>query len=238
MALVQKEVKKVYIWSTQVRPSWWKRPTWVLWWYWKLDWDMTDSSWCWHNGTWTANYVTWHKAWTQAYNASSTSYYVSVANSSDLYPTSWENFSVAFWIKPAYASWTAATYWPISMTRNIDSYTWWSMHNDSGSRNWQFRTRKSWWSTQSTQLSSLTWSANEWFHFTLTYDGTTVKYYKNWTLLNSFTRTFWDCSTTYPLTIWYASTWSATANAAMQEVMVMKNYCLSQDEINMIYTLT
>lgn len=214
--------------------QWWARPSTLKWWYWKLDGNMNDSSWNWHNGSWTGNYVTWHN-W-QWQSVSSASYRVQIPNSSELYMTNGEKFSFGFWIKPVYGSWTGSTYWVISMTTNIDYNTWWSIHNDSGSRNRQFRTHASWWSLQSTQLSSLTWSTNEWFHFVITYDWSKVYYYKNWTLLNSFNRTVGNCTTTDPLYIWYATTWSAYWNAVYDDVFYMKNYCLSASEISMIYS--
>ena len=215
-----------------------KRPVWLKWWYWKLNWNMLDSSWNWHDWNWNSNYTTWHKAWTQSYNASSSSYYVNIPSSSELYMQNWESFSFWFRVCPKYWSWTWSTFWVISMTRNVDSYSWRSIHNDSMSRNRQFRTHANWQSQNSNQLTALTWNANERFHLVITYDWTTVKYYKNWTLLWSFTYTVWDCSTSYNLTIWYASTWSAYWNALFQEAFYMKNKCLTQAEITKIYSDT
>lgn len=213
---------------------WWIRPSTLKGWYWKLNWNMDDSTWNWHTGSWTANYVTWHDGVSQAYDASSSSYYVSIPNSSELYPINWESFSFWFWIKPSYSSWTYSTRWVISMTQNIDWYRWWSIHEDGGSGNWQFRTNN--WSLDSTQLSSLSWNSWEWFHFVLTYDGSTVRYYKNGVLLNSFSRTVWNCDTTYPLTIGYASTWSSSWEAIYEDAFYMKNYCLDWTEVATIYS--
>lgn len=230
-------ISEFRLWQDLVRPEWWSRPSGVRWGYWKLDWNMDDSSWCGHNGSGNSNYVTWHIDWTQAYNASSTSYNVNVANSSDLYMGSWEKFSFWFWIKPNYSISTGATYWVISMTRNIDSYTWRSIHNDSNSRNRQLRLRWSGWALTQ-QLTWLSWSSGERFHFVITYDGSTFRYYKNSVQVGSFTWSTGDCATGYPLTIWYASTWNAYGNAVYQEAFYMKNYCLTQDEITKIYAYT
>ena len=213
---------------------WWVRPSTLKGWYWKLNWNMDDSTWNWHTGSWTANYVTWHDGVSQAYDASSSSYYVSIPNSSELYPMSWESFSFWFWIKPSYSSWIYSTRWVISMTQNIDRSRWWSIHNDWWDGYWQFRTNN--WSLSSTSLTSLTWSSWERFHFVITYDGSTVKYYKNWTLLNSFSRSVWNCDTTYPLTIGYASTWYSSWQAVYQDAFYMKDYCLNWTEVASIYS--
>lgn len=226
------EVKNIYIGEYK----WGTRPSNLKWWYWELDGNMNDGSWNWHTGSWTSHYTTDRNGTVNwAYDASSSSYYVSIPNSSELYMTNGESFSFWFWIKPYYWIGTGSTYWVISMTQSIAYYPWWSIHNDSNSRNWQFRTRASWQSTVVNSLSALSFNANEWFHFVITYDGTSVKYYKNATLLWSFTYTVWDCSTSYPLTIWYASTWSATWYAAYDDTFYMKNYCLSKAEIEEIY---
>lgn len=227
------KIKGIYVWSQKVRP-WWKRPSTLKWGYWKLDWNMNDSTGNWHTGSWTANYTTdrnWVTNW--AYNASSISYYVSVPNSAELYMMNGESFSLGFWIKPSYSSWTYSTRWVISMTQTVDWAKWRSIHEDWGSGNRQFRTNN--WSLSSTQLSSLTWSSWEWFLFILTYDWTTIKYYKNGTFLNSFNRSVGNCDTTYPLTIGYASTWNSSWRAIYQDVFYMKDYCLTDNEVAKIY---
>lgn len=225
------EVQNIYI----GRPGW-TRPSTLKWWFWKLNGNMDDSTNNWHNGSWNSSYTTDRNGTANwAYNASSTSYYVSIPNSSDLYMTSWENFSFWFWIKPSYWIWTGSTYWVISMTQNVDSYPWRSIHNDSVSKNWQIRIHANWSWGAWWQLSNLSWSANEWFHFVVTCDWTTIKYYKNWELLWDVSYTSWDCSTSYPLTIWYASTWNASWYATYDDVFYMKDYCLSGAEISSIY---
>ena len=214
----------------------WKRPEWVKWWYWELNWNMQDSSWNWHNWSWTANYSTWHKTWIQSYYAQNSNYKVSIPNSSELYMWSWESFSFWFRIKPTYWKWTAWTYWVISMTQNVDSYAWRSIHNDSTSRDWQIRIHANWQSQVWGSLSDLNFNANERFHFVITYDWTTLKYYKNAELVWSMTLSIWDCSQTQPLLIWYANTWNATWSAYYDNVFFMKNYCLSQNEISKMYS--
>ena len=213
----------------------WTRPSTLKWGYWKLDWNMDDSTWNWHTWSWTAHYTqdrNWVTDW--AYDASNSSYYVGVFSSSELYPMNWESFSFWFWIKPSYAGGTVATHWIISMTQNIDRYRWWSIHNDWWDGYWHFRTNN--WTLTSTPLTSLTWDSWDWFHFVITYDGSTVRYYKNWTLLDSFSYTVWDCNTNYALTIGYARTWYSSWNAAYQDVFYMKDYCLNWTEVASIYS--
>lgn len=212
-----------------------KRPVGIKGWYWKLDWDMLDSSWNGHNWSWNSSYSSWHNWTWQSYYASSTSNRVEIPNSNELYMENWQSFSLWFWIKPTYSSGQSVTKGVISMTQNIDSTQWWSIHNDSVSRKREFRTKVSWQSQNAKQLSNLTRSSNERFHFVITYDWSTLKYYKNGTLLWSFSYTIWNANTTYPLYIWYASTWNATWSAYYEDVFFMKNYCLSQTEITKIY---
>lgn len=228
--LKDRELKNAYIGEYV-----WTRPSNLKWWYWRLDGNMNDSSWNLHTGSWTPHYTTDRNGTANwAYDASSSSYYVSIPNSSELYMTSGEKFSIWFWIQPHYSSWAGYTYWVISMTQNVDSYPWWSIHNDSITKTWQFRARTNW-QPMGFSLSALSFNVNERFHFVITYDWTNIKYYKNATLLWSEPYTSWDCSTTYPLTIWYASTWYASWNAAYDDVFYMKDYCLSWNEIKNIY---
>ena len=218
----------------QVYPNLMNRPTGVKWWLYLMNWNGNDSSWNGHNGTWWT-FTSW-KFW-QCLNATSSS--VIVSSNSDFNPVDSEPFSIWFWFKPNQwlNDWTI---WWI-MSKSSTWWWWWSWFA-FWKWSWTQVIRFTFWSSlwtgtwQVYDLSALTITANVWSHICLTYDGTTVKLYQNWTYLGSKSMpNRWTWTNSGNLDIWHTSGEQPFyAKSSIDEFFYMKNYCLSQAEINRI----
>lgn len=186
MALVQKEIKKVYLGSTQIRPVWWQPWANTIC-YFPLDTDLNDTSGNWYSLTgnnWavignlnglncldlTSNhsYASWVISWIPQWNQVRTN---------------------IFWIRWNFIEWGYSGYtYGQSGSGKADTIYYnspitWSQY----------------WNAIDTWVTPTAW---DWVHIAVTIDGSTSqKVYVNWTLKNSWSLTMNTDGTT--LYLWH-----------------------------------
>lgn len=171
MTLVQTEPKKIYI---RVDEQWWQPWANTIA-YWRLNWNTLDSSWNDRNlsvRTWSISYGVlswWQNYWIFDGNTilSHKSNYV------------WLNK----WTLLAYIYYMSNSGILLADTQDVNnSNNYYHTSNYSGS---QYRPLYYW---SSSSQATAPWTL-QWFLFVITQDGTGLKYYKNWTLVNTISIT-------------------------------------------------
>lgn len=177
MALVQKEIKKVYLWSTQIRPPTAPRTPWantVA--YYEFNNNLNDSS---GNGynmslrTWTVAYNTtsWGAKYAHFNNSTYTNYTTISIDAT-------KSYTISFWYNPQYDYWND---WrrPIFELWISGSNTFLTVYSTlySFSDTW----------FTSTQIFSPT--INQWYYITIVRTPTAITYYVNNTVVASWTIT-------------------------------------------------
>lgn len=192
-------VKKVYIWSTQVRPAgWWWWTPWVnTLAYYPLDSTNTVNDLSWNNKTLTNyNVVFNNNSWVDCayFNGSN----ASLRNTSLKTNEMTTNFTISLWINQT-------TIWDRGISSNITwNYYGYILWTD-GSWHPKIEIMDSNWNTTN---SNYTTSANTWYHIVCTHDSSnSVKIYINWALKNTWSKSFWTANAS-KFTIWAYYFWA------------------------------
>ena len=152
----------------QVRPVWKPWANTIA--YYKLNWNLNDSSWNWYNWTW-AN-------WTEKYTTLSSwiqvaefSWWVSRVTTT----FSWTPKTVSVWAYKSTTLWDAYPYdWKQIIWQNsADSWNWWIFRNVSNNTILYQD------GNDYVQLNDISYR-DKWMHYLATVDGNVTKFYLNW----------------------------------------------------------
>ena len=178
-------LSKIYVGQTQVRPKPWFTPWANTLAYLKLENDANDSSWNSHNGT-ASNITyttlsTWKKVATFAGNST-------IVLNSSLF-SSWV-FTCNIYV---YWTWFGTSELNVIMwNANSDSQWYYSDHYWGTLR----------WCVNNTIIQNTGYVTDTWFLYTITHDGSTIRMYKNWSLLTTVSYS-WTTYTVRNFYLWY-----------------------------------
>jgi len=188
------KIKKVYLGRRQIYPE--KDPNRLIWY--KLNWDLTDSSWNWYNLTnaWSATFTTL-SSWKKVLSVQNTSAY------RDITMDQTKNFTIAWWVRDTasrsgYEDWTY--FW--IFTSSTTDYA--ALRKSWPSQSNAFYVAIDWSNTWTT----ITYNDTNWHFAVVTYDrsSSTCKMYIDNTL--KLTKTLSQSRTASKLYIW--KTWSSS----------------------------
>lgn len=237
MTLIQKEVTKVYLWTTQVRPAWWggwQPDANTIAWY-PLDSTNTinDKSWNGYNLTnsWITFGTNW---WVDCANMTSSVY----AYSTNIPLPSWNNArTISYWFYNT--SVIGDTYY---LGYGSQNYGQFFAPCVSGSNHWFFMGYGS--TSNYDYYTSLQLTTGSWWLYTITMWDWYLKFYYNWNLVDSVSwRTYNTTAvgSTWKLTVWCRlSTWAQPEkyiNWYMSN-LIFENAAWTAQEISDYYDLT
>lgn len=180
---------------------------------------LTESNVSWSNGVlWQSAYFNWSSA------------YLTKAYSNDLDFWTWD-FTISFWMNPS-RRWWGLTQWVIGK-KYTDANNGWRIFNKSSDNQNVLVFR---WGGTSDFYSSTNVSVWVWQHWVLTRVWSTVKWYLNWNLNNTWTNSN-NISENYPFYIWYAPAWGWYYQWYIDEVFINKWVWMSAKDIKRYYTM-
>lgn len=189
---MKKEIKKVYLGSTLIRPSWWQPWANTLG-YWKFEQNLNDSSWNGYNFTTSWTITTSYSSWVDGYCIDKTGEWIL---ESTLPATTFVgNFTLMCFVKFDAVNSVIRIMWELGNWSNIQYESWkwglqWFNNDEAGRTSWDW-----------------TPVADTWYHIVITGDGTAYTAYLDWATMNKTRQ--WTIATG---SWWFILWWNSSTN--------------------------